>query len=167
DADVIQALSLIYGLMLIIIPLYGLIKEEEKTKDLILKSLPIDKRDIVLARYLTVLIYILSISGIIFLSPFLFSFLYDGSIAGKLIPLSVLLYNVVIIMIFMSLFLPIQYLRRKISSVINVIVYLVIALSPKIIRQTYGRVDYFEFIRSIGNIRFFMSPLVYLSVGIG
>ena len=61
EVDVAQAGSLFSGILLISIPLNNLIREESKTKDNILRSLPIDGRDIVLSRYITMFIYIIII----------------------------------------------------------------------------------------------------------
>ena len=134
-ADVTQAGSLFSGILLITIPLSNLTKEEGKTKDIILKSLPIDRRDIVLSRYITMFIYIIFIFGITFISSYIFSFSYNPMVVGKPISLLGLLFNIIIVIILIAIALPVQYLKRRISSIINIIIYLSFQISTKLYKS--------------------------------
>lgn len=167
EADLTQSGSLLSGILLISIPLSSIIREERKTKDIVLKSLPIDISNIVLSRYITIFIYILFIFGITFLSSFIFSFSYDIPVIGKMISISDLLFNIIIIMIFISIILPFQYLKRKTSSIINIIIYFILIIIPIIISKTNSNITMEKIFKYIGNIRFIVNPIIFILLGIG
>lgn len=166
-ADVIQAGSLFSGILLITITLENLIKEEGKTKDIILKSLPIDRRDIVLSRYITIFIYIVFIFGITYISSYIFSFSYDPMVVGKPISLLGLLFNIIIVIILIAIVLPIQYLKRRISSMLNIIIYLSLFIMPFISSKINNNFVFSEVFTRIVNMGLEINTLIYIPIGIG
>lgn len=164
--DVTQAGSLFSGILLITIPLSNLTKEEGKTKDIILKSLPIDRRAIVLSRYITMFIYIIFIFGITFISSYIFSFSYNPMVVGKPISLCGLLFNIIIVTIFIAIVLPVQYLKIRISSIINIIIYLSLVIIPFIISKINSNFVFAEVFTRIANRGFQISLIIYIPLGI-
>lgn len=166
DSGFSQTISLWIGVILIFYPLGALATEDKKTKDTILRSLAIDKRDIVLSRYITMLIYSISIPGIIFISPYIFGFIYSITFATKLSSISALLFNIILTIIIISIILPAQYLSGKIGGMLNVSLYFILIVLPLIVSQIDNGFIITKISKYIGSMKYGMNSIILIFLGL-
>ena len=161
-----QIISLWFGVILIFYPLGALTTEDKKTKDIILRSLPIDRRHIVLSRYITMLIYSISIPVIVFLSPYIIGFMYGISFLFKPTSIWVLLFHIILTMIIVSIILPTQYLSGGISKVLSIGLYFILIIVPLIISQIDNGFINTKIYNYVGNIKYGMNSIILIFLGI-
>ncbi len=161
-----QGGSLWGGIILIYLYFNSLTMEDYKTKDLILKSLPIDRRDIILSRYISMLIYTIFVFGIIFFSPYTYIFLYDIGFAVSPMPIWGLIFNIICAMGITSIVIPVQYLSRSISKRLNITLSILLVISPFIIKGI-GDFSIIRLFKYIGNISFGIKPIIFILLSIG
>lgn len=163
--DLFNIVSLWVGIISIYLILEVLTAQDRITKDIILKSLPIDRKDIVLSRYITMLIYVICISIVIFLSSFIFGFYDDIFIIGNAIPILTLIFNIFLSIVFTSIILPVDYLSGKINRVLNKSIFSMTVIFPIIISKIDNGIIKMAF-KYIGNWRLRINPVIYVLLGI-
>lgn len=160
-----QGGSLWFGIILIFLYFNSLTMEDYKTKEVILKSLPIDGKDIILSRYISMFIYTVLVFGIIFFSPYIYIFLYDIGFAVSPMPIWGLLFNIIFTMGFISIVVPVQYLNKNTSKRLNMILSFILVISPFIIKGI-GDFNIIRLFKYIGNISFGIKPIIFIGLGI-
>lgn len=161
-----QVGSLWLGIILIYLYFNSLTREDYKTKDVILKSLPIDRKNIILSRYISMFIYTAFVFGIIFFSPYIYIFLYDIGFEVSPMPISGLVFNIIFAMGFISIVVPVQYLSRNTSKKLNIILSFILAISPIIIKGI-GDFKIIRLFKYIGDISFGIEPIIFILSGMG
>lgn len=152
------------SIMMIYIILTTLISEDRKTKDIILKSLPLDRKDIVLSRYMTMLIYLIFIYGIIYLTSQIYSYAEGLFAIGKPITISSIIFILVIAINLISIVIPIQYISIKVGKTLNILIYGLLILFPLMINRL-DDAKLSKIVNSINNIRFMINPIIYILFG--
>lgn len=123
--------------------------KESKTKsDPLIISMPVNKFDIVKARYLTMIIYIFTLLGTMYLSSNILKALVKYSQGEPLSLIGILIISSIII-VFLSFFIPFQYYNVKNAQMFIAIIYLFILLSPNILNRLDIDIQSIEFIQKI------------------
>lgn len=109
-------------------------KEYKENSNTLIVSMPVKKFDVVKARYLFMIIYIIAISMIIYLSSNISRILFDdvsGNSLG-LVEISIISSLIIIYLVFN---IPFQYYNIGKAQIVNAIFYMMIILTPNILNR--------------------------------
>lgn len=128
SAPLIYALASFIGVYIVLINLAN--KDIKFNAKPLLLSMPVKRFDIVKARYLTVLLYILSTVGVIALSYTAISIVLKNN--KSYFTIYLILFTMAVILLFASVNLILQYIDEKKAQIFNVLLYALVLLSPRI-----------------------------------
>lgn len=170
DTEDIYKSKLIYGfaifIMIYIITIFST-QHEVKTKvDMMLNSFPVNRYDIVRAKYISMGFYILAISGIVFLSSNLFKTVINNKMRGNPATIFDILFIVGFALIFFSIYLPFQYYSIGKAQVFNGIFYMLLIILPNLISRFGSKIVDTEIFESIISMDLKIIALMFIGVGI-
>lgn len=140
--------------------------KESKTKsDPLMLSMPVNKFDIVKARYLTMIIYIFGTLATMYLVSQL-SKISLAYIKGN--PLDLIGISVIssMMILFLSFYLPFQYFNLKNAQIFSAILYMVVILAPNIINRLNIDVNNLSFIEKVLSMDFGIIGSILLVVSL-
>lgn len=123
-------------------------KELNLKSDALIVSLPIKKFDIVISKYITMLIYILGTLGIVYLTSNIVNALFNN-LSGSPLGLTGSLVIGSIMIILMSLHIPFQYYAYKTAQFLPVIIQMLVIGFPNMMERFGMDVGSSDFIKKI------------------
>lgn len=147
-----------------------LAKHEVKTQgDIILNSLPVKRREIVKARYLTIIIYSLIIGMFFFITSHLISFLIGVEFPGNPLSLWTILLTIGLTLLFFSIYLPFYYHSIGRLQLFNIGFFMFLVLIPNLFQKYFDEQIIFSFFQRlmafnlliIGSLLLLMSLVLY------
>ncbi|MDR7855432.1 ABC-2 transporter permease [Tissierella sp.] len=131
--------KLIYGygifLMVYVSISYTTQYDIKAKSDIMLNSLSINRNDIVKARYISSILYLLFSIGVIFIATNISKYLFASNNLGNPVKILDMLFLSGICLIFISLFLPFQYYNMEKVQIFNSIFYIILVLSPNLVSK--------------------------------
>lgn len=131
--------QIIYTYIIIFLVYLGLMfmsyKESRVKSDIIFNSLPVKRSDIVKSKYISFLLYLLLVVGVVYIGSNVFSII-NGTL-GKAIRIIDVLLVAGLCLLFISIYLPFEFYNIGKLRVFNTIFYFLIILLPNIIKK-YG-----------------------------
>lgn len=140
-------------------------KESKIKSDAFIISMPVKKFDIVKSRYLTMIIYILGSLVIMYLTSNISKLLFSN-LPGNPLELGGIAIILNIMIIYLSLYLPFQYYDLKSSQMFSGIFYMLVILSPNLIRKFNINIGNLKFLEKIMNLNSNIVGLILLAVGL-
>ncbi|HZJ83526.1 MAG TPA: ABC-2 transporter permease [Clostridia bacterium] len=140
--------------------------KESKTKsDPLMISMPVNKFDIIKARYFTMIIYVSGILGTMYIVSHLSKIIF-GHINGN--PLDLIGISIIssIMIIFLSFHIPFQYYSLQSAQLFSVFLYLLIMLAPNIINRLNIDISSLSFIETILTMDFAIIGSILLVVAL-
>lgn len=162
--------SMTFYTMAILIPVYILvirmsINDMQSNVNPLLISLPVKKFDIVKSRYISILIYVLIISVIVFLSSNMTKSLFsDGT--GTTFNLTTMLFTTSIILLFLSVNIPFQYYDPRKTQLANALLYAFIILLPNLVRKFNLDIRANSIVKEILTLDFNLLALIFLVISL-
>lgn len=146
--------NLFMGLFLTLLTVLG--REEKVNSDMILNSIPLDKKIIVTSRYVSSLLFPLAHGLILFVYSHILKntrllWILGYRIHGQIYAISIysLLIVLSIIITFLSFYLPFYYLKFGKGKALNVIAYFLLVILPALIIRFYSILMDLEFVKYI------------------
>jgi len=140
---------------------------ESKTKgDIILNSLPVKRNDIVKARYLTVLIYTLVASFIVFLLSNLVHIFMATEFRGNPSSIFTIFLSIGINLLFFTFYLPFQYYSIGKVQIFNGIFYMLLILAPNFLSKYREFIMKTSFFKYISSLNFVPISFVFLIIAV-
>ncbi len=140
-------------------------KESKSRPDSLIMSLPVNKFDIIKARYLTMIIYIFGILGIIYLTSNIGKLLFS-SMQGSPLDLVGILTISSIFIIFLSFYLPFQYYDSKNAQMFSSILYMIIILLPNILKNLNIDINDLGFVENLLKMDFGSIGFIVFGLGL-
>lgn len=140
-------------------------KESKIKSDAFIISMPVNKSDVVKARYLTMVIYIFGILGIMFLVSNIGEMLFNDMPGSPLTLLGILVIGAIMV-ILTSVYIPFQYYDQKSSTFFLVIIQLLVVGTPNIMERFGINIDDSNFIKAILELDFNIIGLISLGVAL-
>lgn len=161
--------QIIYGygiFVLLYIGLMFLTQRELKAKsDMIFNSFPVKRNDIVRARYIVILLYLLFVSAIIYIGSNIFMFSLSPAIIGEPATIMDILFIVGLCLMFFSLYLPFEYYNLGKAQFLNSIFYMIMILLPNIMNRYWDKVFASNLFHRIIQLDF--KSITYILIGVG
>lgn len=139
-------------------------KESKSKSDPLMISLPVSKFDIVKARYLTMIIYILAVLLTISLTSNISKILFDN-MPGSPLGLTEMFIILSITIIFLSFYIPFQYHNLKNAQMLSTFLYMIIVLSPNLLSRFGLDIDNLGFLEKI--LRMDYGSLGFILIALG
>lgn len=138
-------------------------QKEIKTKsDIIINSLPTTRSDVVVAKYLFSIIYVLLASILVFFSSYLLSIIIPSITPGPRTSIYNTLATVGIALLFYSIYLLIYYINIGRAQVFNQVFYIILVLSPLVIGRFSEKIASLTIFKYLLNINF--NIMIYLLI---
>ncbi len=142
-------------------------QHEAKTKvDMMLNSFPVNRYDIVRAKYISMGFYILAISGIVFLSSNLFKAVSNNEMMCNSATIFDILFILGFVLMFFSMYLPFHYYNVGKAQAFNQIFYIILILLPNIIGRFGSKIESTKIFGSIISMDLKIITLMFVVVGI-
>lgn len=162
--------QLIYGygiFILLYISIMFMTQRELKAKsDIIFNSFPVKRDEIVTARYVVFLLYLLFISAIIYLGSNMLMFSTRPTIIGEPAKIRDILLITGLCLIFMSLYFPFEYYNLGKAQVLNSIFYMLMILLPNILSRYGDKIYNSKIFKKLIKLDFNTITIVLLGLGI-
>lgn len=130
--------QIILSYVIIILGYIGLMfvgqKKIRAKSDIIFNSFPVKRDDIVKAKYVSIILYLLLISGIVYIGSNVFAILASNGTGARL---REILFVLGLFILFLSIYLPFEFYNIGKVQVFNSIFYIVLMILPNIIKK-YG-----------------------------
>lgn len=162
--------KVIYGfaifIMIYMITIFST-QHEVKTKvDMMLNSFPVNRYDIVRAKYISMGFYILAISGIVFLSSNLFKAVSNNEMMCNSATIFDILFITGFALIFFAIYLPFQYYSIGKAQVFNGIFYAILIILPNIISRYGSKIVDTDIFGRIISMDLKIIALMFVGIGI-
>lgn len=162
--------NMVYGygifIMIYMFLMFSLQIEEKSKSYIMINSLPANKKDIVTARYISTIIYLLSSVIFILLISNISIGLFDISIITNSLSLFGILFIIAICLIFVSMYLPFQYYYMSKSQIFNALFYALLILLPNLINRYASKIEDIKWINYLGAINFQSFTFIILIIGV-
>ncbi|SHE47729.1 ABC-2 family transporter protein [Tissierella praeacuta DSM 18095] len=162
--------KLIYGfsifIMIYIVSIFSTQHELKAKSDMMLNSFPVNRYDIVRAKYISMGIYIFAISGIVFISSNLFKIMMNGEIIGSPATIFDVLFIIGFSLMFFSIYLPFQYYSIGKAQAFSQIFYIFLIILPNIIGRFGSKIETANIFKNIIVMDFGMFIFMFAVVGI-
>lgn len=162
--------NMVYGygifIMIYMFLMFSLQIEEKSRSYITISSLPVNKEDIVKARYISTIIYLLSSVIFILLISNISIGLFDISIITNSLSLFGILFIIAICLIFVSMYLPFQYYYMSKSQIFNSLFYVLLLLLPNLINQYASKIEDIKWINYLGTMNSKSFTFIILIIGI-
>ncbi len=170
DINHIYKSKFIYGfamfIMVYMVSTFSTQYDVKGKSDMMLNSFPVDRYDIVKSKYISMAIYILFITGIVFLSSNVFNIISKSVSDGN--PATI--WDVLLIgglsLIFFSIYLPFHYYNVGKAQVFNQIFYILLILLPNIISRFGNKIEATKIFQNVINMDFKIIILMFAGVGV-
>ncbi len=134
--------------------------------DMMLNSFPVDRYDIVKSRYISMGLYILFITGIVFLSSNISKIIFRTTIGGNPASIWDILFIWGLSLIFFSIYLPFHYYNVGKAQVFNQIFYIILILLPNIIGRFGMKIEATKIFGNIIIMDLKIIALIFAGIGI-
>lgn len=162
--------NMVYGygifVMIYMFLMFSLQIEEKSKSYIMINSLPANRKDIVTARYISTIIYLLSSVLFILLISNISIGLFDISIITNSLSLFSILFIIAICVIFVSMYLPFQYYYMSKSQIFNSLFYVLLILLPNLITQYASKIEGIKWINYLGTMNFKSFTFIILIISI-
>ncbi|WP_333638109.1 ABC-2 transporter permease [Tissierella praeacuta] len=162
--------KLIYGfsifIMIYIVSIFSTQHELKAKSDMMLNFFPVNRYDIVRAKYISMGIYIFAISGIVFISSNLFKIMMNGEIIGSPATIFDVLFIIGFSLMFFSIYLPFQYYSIGKAQAFSQIFYIFLIILPNIIGRFGSKIETTNIFKNIIVMDFGIFIFMFAVVGI-
>lgn len=160
--------QIIYTYIIILLMYLGLMfmsyKESRAKSDIIFNSMPVKRTEIVKSKYLTILLYLLLIVGVVYIGSNIFA-IFNGALrkAAKIIDI---LLAVGLCILFISIYLPFEFYNIGKVQVFNSIFYILMILLPNVIRKYGNKIVNSSIFKMIMKLNFKSVAIILLGFSI-
>jgi len=140
-------------------------KEIRAKSDIIFNSFPVKRNEIVKAKYMSIILYLLLISGIVYIGSNVFAILAsNGTTTGA--RLREILFVLGLFVLFLSVYLPFEFYNIGKVQVFNSIFYILLILLPNLVRKYVNEIVNSKIFRTLMKLDFNTFTMVLLGVSI-
>jgi hypothetical protein len=168
--DHVYKSKLVYGfamfIMVYMVSMFSTQYDVKGKTDMMLNSFPVDRYDIVKSKYISMGLYILFITGVVFLSSNISRIIFNTTIAGNPATIWDVLFIFGLSLVFFSIYLPFHYYNVGKAQVFNQIFYIILILLPNIISRFGNKIGSTEIFQGIINMDWEIVILMFVGVGI-
>lgn len=133
--------------------------------DLMLNSLPVDRYDIVKSRYISLMVYIVSIPLITFISSNIFSIIFRKTVVGSSATIWDVLFVWGLSLVIFSIYLPIHYYSIGKAQIFNQIFYILLIILPNVVGRFGSKIENTGIFQRIISLNFRTIILIFVSIG--
>lgn len=159
--------QIILSYVIIILGYIGLMfvgqKEIRAKSDIIFNSFPVKRDDIVKAKYVSIILYLLLISGIVYIGSNVFAILASNGTGARL---REILFVLGLFVLFLSVYLPFEFYNIGKVQVFNSIFYILLILLPNLVRKYVNEIVNSKIFRTLMKLDFNTFTMVLLGVSI-
>ncbi|WMM25136.1 ABC-2 transporter permease [Tissierella sp. MB52-C2] len=168
--DHVYKSKLVYGfamfIMVYMVSMFSTQYDVKGKTDMMLNSFPVDRYDIVKSKYISMGLYILFITGVVFLSSNISRIIFNTTIAGNPATIWDVLFIFGLSLVFFSIYLPFHYYNVGKAQAFNQIFYIILILLPNVIRRFGKKVENTEIFQGIINMDWKIVILMFVGVGV-
>ena len=168
--DHVYKSKLVYGfamfIMVYVVSMFSTQYDVKGKADMMLNSFPVDRYDIVKSKYISMGLYILFITGIVFLSSNISKIIFSTTTVGNPATIWDVLFILGLSLIFFSIYLPFHYYNVGKAQAFNQIFYIILILLPNIISRFGRKFENAEIFQNIINMDWKILILLFAGVGI-
>ena len=167
--DHIYKSKLVYGfamfIMVYIVSMFSTQYDVKGKTDMMLNSFPVDRYDIVKSKYISMGLYILFITGVVFLSSNISRIIFSTTISGNPATIWDVLFIIGLSLVFFSIYLPFHYYNVGKAQAFNQIFYILLIILPNVISKFSKKIENTEIFQGIINMDWKIVILMFVSIG--
>lgn len=170
DINHVYKSKFVYGFtMFILIYMVSIFSTQHDVKwksDMMLNSFPVNRYDIVKAKYISMGLYILFITGVVFLSSNIINIIFKGPSTGNPATIFDILFIIGLSLMFFSIYLPSYYYNAGKAQLFNQIFYIIMIILPNIIGRFSTKIEATNIFQKIISMDFNIIILMFVAIGI-
>ncbi|MBU5425267.1 ABC-2 transporter permease [Tissierella pigra] len=167
--DHIYKSKLVYGfamfIMVYIVSMFSTQYDVKGKTDMMLNSFPVDRYDIVKSKYISMGLYILFITGVVFLSSNISRIIFSTTISGNPATIWDVSFIIGLSLVFFSIYLPFHYYNVGKAQAFNQIFYIILIILPNVISKFSKKIENTEIFQGIINMDWKIVILMFVSIG--
>ena len=167
--DHIYKSKLVYGfamfIMVYIVSMFSTQYDVKGKTDMMLNSFPVDRYDIVKSKYISMGLYILFITGVVFLSSNISTIIFSTTISGNPATIWDVSFIIGLSLVFFSIYLPFHYYNVGKAQAFNQIFYIILIILPNVISKFSKKIENTEIFQGIINMDWKIVILMFVSIG--
>lgn len=157
-----------YGIFFMVF-IYSMMSTQYSMKnrtDIAINSLPITRYDVVRAKYITVILYMLFGALVVFISSNIAVRIFSNSLTNSKAILQNMLLNIGLSLIFFSIYLVIQFYNIDKIQIFNAIFYMLFILAPNLLKRFIPNIVDAKWINKLSSLNLNMISLILVGIGI-
>ena len=161
--------KIIYGygifVMVYMFSMFSFQQDEKSKSNIILNSFPVNRDDIIRARYTATMIYLVFAAITIFIVASISINIISNSFIGSMPTLFDMVFIIGICLLFFSMYLPFQYYYMGKAQIFNAIFYMLLILSPNLLSKYAPKIETIRWVNAIVSMNF--KSITFMLVGLG
>ncbi|WP_353095764.1 ABC-2 transporter permease [Tissierella praeacuta] len=162
--------KLIYGfsvfIMIYIVSIFSTHHEIRAKSDVMLNSLPVNRYDIVGAKYISMGFYIFAISGVGFITSNISKIIISSKAIGSPVTIFDIFFIIGLSLVFFSIYLPFQYYSIGKSQAFSQIFYMLLIILPNVISRFGRKIETTNLFKNIIRMDLKLFALIFAVSGI-
>lgn len=157
-----------YGIFFMVF-IYSMMSTQYSMKnrtDIVINSLPITRYDVVRAKYITVILYMLFGALVVFISSNIAVRIFPNSLTNSNAILQNMLLNIGLSLIFFSVYLVFQFYNIDKIQIFNAIFYMLFILAPNLLKRFIPNIVDAKWINKLSSMNLNKISLILVGIGI-
>lgn len=156
-----------YGIFFMVF-IYSMMSTQYSMKnrtDIVINSLPITRYDVVRAKYITVILYMLFGALVVFISSNIAVRIFPNSLTNSNAILQNMLLNIGLSLIFFSVYLVIQFYNIDKIQIFNAIFYILFILAPNLLKRFIPNIADTKWSNKLSSLNLNKISLILIGIG--